>query len=250
MMNNISVARSWDFDSSGRGRILARGVLFEASKRVERVGNFTPGSGLLKLADNTGWAIIPTKEELDLQYETHQESGGTTTSTTEGVEVVTISKAFEEVGHAIVATKRGRSNHQLQEEEASMWVRITQRTGVVVSCSPAMNKNDGGEEISRCGSLAATSHSSGSTGQSLSDHNLHHKSQDCDASSSVGSVFFDAFRSVRKFDSSGSNNGRGKLLKTKQQASSGPVNHIIPCGMPVEVEPWTSSQLQQEKQVS
>jgi len=247
MMNNSSGARSWDFDSSGRGRILARGVLFEASKRVERVGNFTPGSGLLKLADNTGWAIVPTNEELDLQYDTHQGSGGTTTSNTEGVEVVAISNAFEEVGHAIV-TKRGRSNHQRQEEEPSMWVRITQRTGVLVSCSPVTNKNDGGEEVSRCGSLAATSHSSSSTGQSLSDHNHHHQSQDCDASSSVGSVFFDAFRSARKFDSSGGNNGRGKLPKTKQQASSGPVNHVIPCGMPVEVESWTSSQLQQEKQ--
>jgi len=250
MMNNISGARSWDFDSSGRGRILAPGVLFETSKRVERVGNLTPGSGLLKLADGTGWAIVPTKEELDLQYDAHQSgvgSGGATNPDTEGVEIVASSKAFEEVGHAITK-KRGRSNHSRQKEEASMWVRIIQRTGVLVSCSPAAHLNDGGEEIS---SLAATSQSSESTSLSLSDHNCHGKSsnvQDSDTISSVGSVFFEAFRSARKYDSSGINNGRGKLSKTKQQATASSSNHVVPCGMPVEVEPCILSQLQQEKQ--
>jgi len=39
-------------------RILPRGSLFEASKRIEGLYN-NPGSGSIKLSDGSGWAIVP-----------------------------------------------------------------------------------------------------------------------------------------------------------------------------------------------
>lgn len=45
---------SWEFDATGKTRFLPHGALFEASKRVERAGTYTPGSFLIKLADGTG----------------------------------------------------------------------------------------------------------------------------------------------------------------------------------------------------
>eukprot|EP00553_Chaetoceros_curvisetus_P008243 CAMPEP_0204626638 /NCGR_PEP_ID=MMETSP0717-20131115/12439_1 /ASSEMBLY_ACC=CAM_ASM_000666 /TAXON_ID=230516 /ORGANISM="Chaetoceros curvisetus" /LENGTH=73 /DNA_ID=CAMNT_0051642645 /DNA_START=99 /DNA_END=316 /DNA_ORIENTATION=- len=44
---------SWELDVSGKYRILPRGALFEASKRMEKADNLhyaPPGSGLIKLA--------------------------------------------------------------------------------------------------------------------------------------------------------------------------------------------------------
>lgn len=218
--------RSWEFDASGKARVLTLGALFEASMRVERVGNFTPGSGLLKLVDNTGWAIVPTREELDLQHANYQEH-----VTTEKE----VKKAFEEVGHAITVKDR-----------ESMWVRITHRTGVPIFYPPTSNQCDG-EVLSRCSSLAATSQSSTST-QSQSNHHTQggSNSQELNTTLSTSSAFFGALRSARRYDSSGTHE-RGELSKSKQNIR-GPLPNIIACGMCVEVEPWTLSKRQQEKQ--
>ena len=60
----------WIPDSTGRSRLIPPGSIFEASKRRERAGQHTPGSGLLRLSDKTGWAIVPTRIELSTQVAT------------------------------------------------------------------------------------------------------------------------------------------------------------------------------------
>jgi hypothetical protein len=52
-------------------RYLARGQFFEASQRMESTGSsslYSNGQGLLKLADGSGWAIIPYEDELVAQF--------------------------------------------------------------------------------------------------------------------------------------------------------------------------------------
>lgn len=55
-----------------RIRFLARGQFFEASNRMESTDAaslYTNGQGLVKLADGSGWVIIPHHQDLVAQYE-------------------------------------------------------------------------------------------------------------------------------------------------------------------------------------
>ena len=57
---------------SQRIRFLARGQFFEASNRMENTDAaslYTNGQGLIKLADGSGWVIIPHHQDLVTQYE-------------------------------------------------------------------------------------------------------------------------------------------------------------------------------------
>ena len=222
-----SEARSWTFDASGKTRILSRGALFEASKRMERAEHYTPGSGLIKLADKTGWAIIPTKEELDAQYQMYQGSG---------IEQEN-AKAYEEVGNAFTPQDRHSQN-----ASDSKWIRIIQRTGVIVSCAPysanARTRKPGPN-------LGIPVPSQTTESQPHFGSMLNNRSEkETDAASVVSSVFLDAFRPSRKQDA--------------RLESLAAVGHKLPpiesratiaCGMCVEVEPWEQTQ-SPEKQVN
>jgi len=205
---------SWVFDASGKHRILPKGALFEASKRIENAGNYAPGSGLIKLADNTGWAIIPNQEELRQQYQLHKANVGMGITESEAL------RAYEEVGNAISSV--GRRNN-----ENVFWVRIVQQNGVLVSCCP-VNQTDKLDQ--RLPSLES---------QRLDQSRLKQQ-KDSDAVSTVSSAFFDAFRSTRKPEAArleslavNSNHRMAKLQAVMN--SSGPV---IPCGSCVKIRPW------------
>jgi len=216
---------SWVFDASGKHRILPKGALFEASKRIENAGNYAPGSGLVKLADNTGWAVIPNQDELREQYQLHKANAGMGITESEAL------RAYEEVGNSISSGgKRSRRN-----EENLLWVRIVQQNGVLVSCSSVMDKLD-------------------QQSSSLESHSLDQSDsklqKDADAISTVSSVFFDAFRSSRKPEAarleSLAVNSNHRM--TKLQALKNSTGLIIPCGSCVKVRPWIPPSSQPENQ--
>ena len=211
---------SWVFDTNGKHRILPRGALFEASKRMERAPtNYAPGSGLIKLADNTGWAVIPSQGELQEQHQSHNANIGIGISETEALQ------AYEEVGNAIVpGDKAGRSS-----DENFLWVRIIQQTGVLVSCSPS-----GGGQKEKAGPVRTL-------------QNYPQRQPDDDAMSTVSSTFFDAFRSNRKAEAgldSQALNTHNRLTKLQSLKS----NPIIQCGNCMKVQPWVSSSSHTENQ--
>jgi hypothetical protein len=219
------ITSSWIFDASGKHRILPKGALFEASKRIENAGNYAPGSGLVKLADNTGWAIIPNQNELREQYQLHKANAGMGITESEAL------RAYEEVGNSVSSIGK-RSSHN---DENVLWVRIVQQNGVLVSCSPGSGKLD----------LQTSSHES----QALDQSHLNAQ-KDVDSASTVSSAFFDAFRSSKKPEAArldslavNSNNRVAKLQAVKNSTGT-----IIPCGSCVKVRPWIPPSSQPENQ--
>jgi hypothetical protein len=216
------------FDTLQKTRILPRGVMFEAAKRMEASGAFNRGAGLIKLSDNSGWAIVPRQEELDAQYRNYQ--GGVA-----NVKQGEATKAFEEVGNSIC-----ESDEYTHVTRSSIWVRVVSKDGVPVSCPPpaAPVANDDGD-------TSPTSSAGGSSSVSGVDSSYGILSGDSDVASSVGSAFLDAmFRTPKKRQPStiesrthqetfGRRNnlrpGWNELLQ---------VPNIIPCGSCVEVDNW------------
>ncbi|KAL3775513.1 hypothetical protein HJC23_000085 [Cyclotella cryptica] len=80
---------------SQRIRFLARGQFFEASQRMETTDAaslYTNGQGLIKLADGSGWVIIPHHNDLVAQYQNFR--GGSV----DAHEIL----AYEEIGDATI----------------------------------------------------------------------------------------------------------------------------------------------------
>ena len=227
-------ACSWELDPSGKKRILPTGVLFEASSRMERSGNFTHGSGLIKLADGTGWAIIPNREELVEQFSGVQGGSKQMGITSEPF------KGYEEVGNAYTVKENQTIDSSFDLD--CYWVRVVQATGVLVSCtsSTSNSTNQSGHRDSPITSTYSSDSSHSHKGSTQ---------EESDTASTVSSVF-SAFRSTkrkeRKVDSMSAMIAHNrKILKSKHQLN------IIPCGTCVQVEPWISSDKEHpENQVS
>jgi len=231
--NDPSILRTDSTDSASKTRIIPRGKLFEASKRLEVSGlTYTPGAGLIKLADNSGWAMAPNKEELDAQYRTFR--GGRA-----GIEEGEATQAFKEVGNAIIDLRSTNSNMQ----RPRVWLRIIHRGGVLVSCPPPPDLADADLRSNATGS---SPHSS-TAGSSLNVSNVDTSSDV--ATSSIASSFLDAmFRTPRKPPSgvqpndSGIASERSRRRLSRRTAQTGKVathfDAIIPCGLCIEVEPW------------
>ena len=181
--NDPSILRTASTDSASKTRIIPRGKMFEASKRLEVSGlTYTPGAGLIKLADNSGWAMVPNKEELDAQYRNFR--GGRA-----GIEEGEATQAFKEVGNAIIDLHSTNSNM----ERPLVWLRIIHRGGVLISCPPPPDLADADLRSSATGS---SPHSS-TAGSSLNVSNVETSSDV--ATSSIASSFLDAmFRTPRK----------------------------------------------------
>jgi hypothetical protein len=214
------------FDASSKTRVLPRGAVFEASKRMESTGAFNQGDGLIKLSDNSGWAIVPSKDDLDQQYRSY--SGGVA-----GVKEGEASYAYEEVGNAIVDPG---TNESQSDRHSSVWIRVLARTGLEVSC-PAppppqpLNDEDTSPTSSRDSSAISGSNAGSNAGQFPSNAS--------DVASSVGSSFIDAmFRSPAKKEGSASQDPppRPSKIVDKQVETN-----TISCGMIAEVEEWVDT---------
>jgi hypothetical protein len=206
------------FDSITKSRKLPRGSVFEASKRMEASNAFSQGAGLIKLSDNSGWAIVPRQSELDDQYRTFS---GSLAQTREGE----ATRAFEEVGNALV-----------DESHSTLFLRVLTKGGISVSLPPVPTSESDVETSptsSTTGSSAPSGVNGGLPGQILS--------QDSDVASSVGSSFLDAmFRTPPKKgrDSESHDSRLAHALPHRPPTVERPMSTVIPCGMCVEVERW------------
>lgn len=211
------------FDANSKTRVLPRGAVFEASTRMETTGSYSQGSGLIKLSDNSGWAVVPRQPELDEQYRSF--TGGMA-SVKEGES----TRAYEEVGSAVLQTNSNGTSDFSQTNRSSNWLRVIVRTGLTVACPPPIPtaSDDVTSPISSRGSSAITSSNHGSNTGLLAGN-------DSDVASSVGSAFLDAmFRTPKK-----------KEIDVIKEPLPRPnpekllqVN-TIPCGMFLEVEDWS-----------
>lgn len=262
-------------NDNNRTRILSRGTLFEASKRMESTSGvlFSSGAGLIKLADNSGWAIIPHVEDLEAQYQHyHRQNGGVDgdNDVIMGMKPPQPQVAFEEVGNALVfddgIPTRSFGDGPLSLQ-CSSWLRIHSRNGAAVHCPPPPvatlpeeNNNDSRsmEEsespLSSSGMASCSfdgSHPEGRNNNSAGPIT----SQESDVASSVGSAILDAiFRSPLKNEHQcgqnhpeaafkekqlGEDDGNTPLLLSdKHLRSVLPSTHFIPCGMCVEIDRW------------
>mmetsp|Transcript_29408 Transcript_29408/g.70956 ORF Transcript_29408/g.70956 Transcript_29408/m.70956 type:complete len:1264 (-) Transcript_29408:35-3826(-) len=215
------------FDPVTKARRLPRGAIFEASKRME------PGAysqnGLLKLSDNSGWAIVPTQQQLDEQYRNYS---GALAHTREGE----ATRAYEEVGNALP------DDHSRQAPP--LFLRVLSKGGLSVSLPPVPS-TESDVETSPTSSTTGSSAVSGLTG--VATGGGHIQDNNSDVASSVASSFLDAFRTPRKHrdrDSSGTEGERRKDLNHHNQKSKLPmgdrsaVSTVIPCGICVEVDRW------------
>jgi hypothetical protein len=215
------------FDSITKSRKLPRGTVFEASKRMEASNAFSQGSGLIKLSDNSGWAIVPRQQELDDQYRTYS---GALAHTREGE----ATRAFEEVGNAL-----------LDERHATIFLRVLSRGGISVSLPP-LPSSESDVETSPTSSTTGSSALSGANG-TVPGQIL---STDSDVASSVGSSFLDAmFRTPTKKNrdsdhtdvrrDSHASSHHSLAPHTRPPVAERPIiSTVIPCGMCVEVERW------------
>jgi len=229
--SDLGRARSWEVDASGKKRVLPRGALFEASKRMERAGAFSHGSGLIKLADDTGWAIVPIREELLEQYKTYQ-GGNASIGETES------SRGYEEVGNAFIVSDH--KNLENNDDIDTSWVRIIHSAGVQVSCCPTKKAEEQSSKLTQL-ALAKTL---------TLDSSFSKPQQDSDAVSTVSSVF-GVFRSSKKQevrdDHTPSNNTNRKRSGNKSRIGKNRMN-LIPCGICVQVEHWIASKSHPERQ--
>jgi hypothetical protein len=206
------------FDSITKARKLPRGSVFEATKRLEASNAFSQGAGLIKLSDNSGWAIVPRQDELNDQYRSYS---GSLAYTREGE----ATKAFEEVGNSIGNNRQD-----------TIFLRVLTRAGVSVSLPPIPN-TESDIDTSPTSSTAGSSVVSSTIGLKLGI-----SSQGSDVASSVGSSFLDSmFRTPRKVRELESNESKADHKSNHNRPPIGERNVIsttIPCGTCVEVDRW------------
>jgi hypothetical protein len=195
---------------------------------MEQSGGFDKGAGLIKLADGSGWAIVPKQEDLDEQYRRYR---GGVASVKEGE----ATRAYEEVGNAIVA-KDEHTGQTREDAFTVQWLRIVSRQGVDVACPPASPPLSNDEDASPTSSTGGAS----SFGGSNSNYGMIAR-QDSDVASSVGSAFLDAmFRTPKKkepTESTAQTDSRIPRSKSPQEVPT-----LLACGTCVEVDNWTEEE--------
>lgn len=215
------------FHASSKKRVIPRGALFEASKRMESSGAaFSQGAGLIKLADNSGWAIVPHRDELERQYQNFQ---GDITLVREGE----ASRAVEEVGNSFL---EGNS-----ERRSTLWFRVHARSGLTVACAPHLSSTSNDDDTSPTSSRgsSAVESNNGSAAGGFTSH-------ESDVTSSVASTFVDAmlFRTPKKRETEQpiTITQQHNPVSTKQENA---ISLNIPCGMCMEVERWVDLSMDQ-----
>ena len=229
-----------------RMRFLARGQIFEASQRMESTDAsslYTNGQGLIKLADGSGWAIIPYKEALVAQFENFR--GGS-------VNVNEIA-AFEEIGNAVISAMPWNPLHRLtppnrlqqntleRSPKDVVWLRIAPPNGIKVLLPPQPDANKNDVRI-------ATSKEINIRDRPIKPSSSSH---DSEVSSTVSSSFFDSMWSKvtptkqkekrgTSYDTAPSFERTGKHNHPSSSSLKQITTPVISCGMVVPVEPWES----------
>jgi hypothetical protein len=220
------------FDAVKKQRLLPKGVLFEACQRLEQSASFGEGAGLIKLADKSGWAIVPGREELEHQYR-HYHIGLTHVKEGEA------TRAYEEVGNAII------SGDPTVDGTDCVWVRVVAKQGIPVECPPPFIPllDDFVQPPPNPSPPSSTGGSSTSGGGSnfgvLSAGNS-------DVASSVGSAFLDAmFRTPKRGTRDTESSSRETLKRSHPPPfyATDPSNKssdkaVLPCGMYFQINKW------------
>ena len=208
------------FDSVKKQRILPKGAIFEASRRMEKSTSFSQGIGLIKLSDNSGWAIIPSPEELYVQYHNYHAGAA-------NIKEAEATQAFEEIGNSMIRTA---------DESDCIWVRVVARQGVTVECPPPV------VSALNASTISPTSSAGGSSSTGASNYGML-TSHDSDVASSVGSAFLDAmFRTPKKSEKfadqgkDGSNTIQHPFYAT--ELSNPHAHATLCCGTYFQINKW------------
>ena len=238
---NAMVAENSPTLTSGRKRstpmvrYLARGQFFEASQRMESTGSsslYSKGQGLLKLADGSGWAIIPYEDELVAQFKSFHGSEP-------DINDLNAARGFEEVGNAIIPAS-SKQLHRLPPSRKETpkalkdvtWFRVIAPNGVKVLLPPKDKKpmiKDGAH----------------STPQKFTEQALKIERSSSSLESEVASVASNTSFlgsvwsrvSVTPSKQSSPTKAEPKPPPTKQSKIT-----VIPCGTAVPVESWDASE--------
>lgn len=199
------------FDSVTKTRILPRGAVFEASKRMEASDAlFDQGVGLIKLSDNSGWAIVPHPRDLEQQYRNFH---GGASSVKEGE---ALRGGYEEVGNAVVFQSVQNENldqsvsHPRNQNGSGVnpgvFMRVVARQGATVVCAPptppVLQKSVSSSPVSSPASSAVTG---GTNADQLA---LGKSDSASDVASSVGSSFLDAMFRPKRSEGLDQNDGK------------------------------------------
>jgi len=237
---NAMVAENSPTLTSGRKRstptvrYLTRGQFFEASQRMESTGSsslYSKGQGLLKLADGSGWAIIPYEDELVSHFKSFHGSEP-------DINDLNAARGFEEVGNAIIPAS-SKHLHRLTPSKKETpkalkdvtWFRVIAPNGVKVLLPPKDKK-----PMSKDGAHT--------TPQKITEQALKIERSTSSLESEVASVasntsFLGSVWSRVSTPSKQSppTKAEQKVTPTKQSKIT-----VIPCGTAVPVESWDAGE--------
>lgn len=217
-------------------RYLTRGQFFEASQRMEVTGTsslYTKGQGLVKLADGSGWAIIPYEDELVAQFKRFHGSEP-------DINDLNAARGFEEVGNAVIPKQLHRLTPSKKDKSLKdvIWFRVVAPNGVKVLLPPKDKK---------------PSNSNHTTPSKIADRDIKiERSASSHESSEVASVasssFLDSVWSRVKVTPSKERESAAGHTTTANADSRNntPTKQatitVIPCGTVVPVESWDTSE--------
>lgn len=205
-------------------RLLARGQIFEASCRMEISSDsslYTNGQGLIKLADGSGWAIVPYRDDLMTQLKNYHGTDTTWLNSSKDI------AAYEEIGNATIPEQ----NPSERSRDGIIWLRVAHPPGVkVLLAKSKSNLNTNNESHTK-------------TLEKGISHNESPSSSHSEVASSVASSFFDSVWSrvspLKEKNLQNDAPSQNPNFRQKQQAER--TIPTIPCGMVVPVESWDVS---------
>jgi hypothetical protein len=223
-------------------RFLARGQFFEASSRIEMSSDsslYINCQGLIKLADGSGWAIVPYQQDLVTQLKSYH--GSVTAWSDNSKDII----AYEEIGNAVIPAARvvGHSPLSMHTERTMsnkthqdlIWLRVASPpNGIKVLLPSTQHKLISNQHINEK-ECAKTRDESPPT------------SHDSEVASSVVSSSFieSVWNKVSPMKGNESNShfhsAHSQNLWQQQQTQNQHAVPIIPCGMVVPVESWEVS---------
>ncbi len=219
-------------------RYLTRGQFFEASQRMESTGTsslYSKGQGLLKLADGSGWAIIPYEDELVAQFKSFHGSEP-------DINDLNAARGFEEVGTAIIPASSSKQLHRLTPSKKEtpkslkdvIWFRVIAPNGVKVLLPPKDKK-----PMSKDGAYTTpqkTAEQALKIERSTSSLESSEVASVASNTSFLGSVWSRVSVTPSK-QSPPATQAEPKITPTKQSKIT-----VIPCGTAVPVESWDASE--------
>jgi hypothetical protein len=192
---------------------------------------YTNGHGLIKLADGSGWAIVPYQDDLIAQFKS--ENGGHSIEFAENGNKIA---AYEEIGNAFLPAVQSSQLAQPTQIEViasdrrlkdTVWLRVVAPpNGARVLLPPSRNPSSNGNVQVKKKELNAAPPKDGGH-----DKMKHSSSYDSETASSVS--FLDSvWNKITPVKESEMDHGLRRQT---------PVIPVIPCGMVIPVEPWERS---------